>query len=539
MKLVASPSQRTAGRARSLAFRLGSHERADVLRGAALAALLSSCVGQEEPGLSPLDGGLTSAVQAITGAAAKDDRVVSVRDFGALGDGVHEDHEAIQRAVDALPDGGRVVFPAGSYRVRRSIIIRGDRIALTSSGSATVVVDPPDAERLKFAILVDRAYPWRPTEPVFGVRLQGLKFDVLNGEDGPNSQSVIHFNHCVDCRIEDVVVRWANAARLGVDKPRNYNGISTSQGTSGVIARVVVEGMPKTGIYIASGSHDVIVSRSEARGGDGPVGATGFAATGCRDVLFESCTSHDNRLNGMLIGVNGLDPATAEPAYGIKVSGGEFTRNGREGILLGTAAPGVAPEHVELRGVAARDNGGRGIVIEAGRDVSIHAAAASGNGNQGILVSNVSGAGGSPRVDDLTSRIRIVEPVLRGNGAASPASAITIRAARDVTVHGGTFEGDADEQARTIDLWPFGDYRPTNLEIVHVDVLRGFRLRPGGAAPSGHYRISGAGDPNFYDVGSGPTGLPAPVGSRFIDTETGRVYRKASAWNEPKGWLPL
>lgn len=40
---------------------------------------------------------------------------VNVRDFGAVGDGVHEDTAAIQAAINFLPDGGRLWFPAGTY----------------------------------------------------------------------------------------------------------------------------------------------------------------------------------------------------------------------------------------------------------------------------------------------------------------------------------------------------------------------------------------------------------------------------------------
>lgn len=40
---------------------------------------------------------------------------VSVRDFGAVGNGTHDDTHAIQLAIDALPDNGRLLFPAGTY----------------------------------------------------------------------------------------------------------------------------------------------------------------------------------------------------------------------------------------------------------------------------------------------------------------------------------------------------------------------------------------------------------------------------------------
>ncbi|MBR6376188.1 MAG: glycoside hydrolase family 28 protein [Oscillospiraceae bacterium] len=40
---------------------------------------------------------------------------LDVRSFGALGDGVHEDTGAIQAAINALPDNGRLYFPKGTY----------------------------------------------------------------------------------------------------------------------------------------------------------------------------------------------------------------------------------------------------------------------------------------------------------------------------------------------------------------------------------------------------------------------------------------
>ena len=43
---------------------------------------------------------------------------VDVRDFGAVGDGVHDDTTAIQTAIGCLPENGRLIFPAGTWLSR-------------------------------------------------------------------------------------------------------------------------------------------------------------------------------------------------------------------------------------------------------------------------------------------------------------------------------------------------------------------------------------------------------------------------------------
>lgn len=54
--------------------------------------------------------------QSIHFSTKQERCAVSVRAFGAVGDGKAEDTGAIQRAVQLLPEGGRLYFPAGVYR---------------------------------------------------------------------------------------------------------------------------------------------------------------------------------------------------------------------------------------------------------------------------------------------------------------------------------------------------------------------------------------------------------------------------------------
>lgn len=49
---------------------------------------------------------------------------INVMDFGAFADGVHDDTDAIQRAVTAA-HGGVVIFPPGVYRVGNGLAVQG------------------------------------------------------------------------------------------------------------------------------------------------------------------------------------------------------------------------------------------------------------------------------------------------------------------------------------------------------------------------------------------------------------------------------
>jgi hypothetical protein len=59
----------------------------------------------------------------------------TVRDFGAIGDGVADDTTAIQRCIDAAPDGGEIRFPVGRYRVSKTLRL-GKTLALIGEGAA-------------------------------------------------------------------------------------------------------------------------------------------------------------------------------------------------------------------------------------------------------------------------------------------------------------------------------------------------------------------------------------------------------------------
>jgi hypothetical protein len=86
---------------------------------------------------SALVGFLQSGISAAaTTVQAKLREVVSVKDFGAVGDGVTDDSAAIQAALDELTSGGTLYFPNGTYKLIASgLRVEYDNITIMGYGA--------------------------------------------------------------------------------------------------------------------------------------------------------------------------------------------------------------------------------------------------------------------------------------------------------------------------------------------------------------------------------------------------------------------
>jgi len=72
----------------------------------------------------PFTGGVATNVEA------KLSEYVSVKDFGAVGDGVVDDTATIQAAIDAVASGGGVYFPPGTYLINTGLTVSTNTIRL-------------------------------------------------------------------------------------------------------------------------------------------------------------------------------------------------------------------------------------------------------------------------------------------------------------------------------------------------------------------------------------------------------------------------
>lgn len=76
-------------------------------------------------------------------SASSPDGTTSVRDFGAVGDGVGDDTAAVQAAVDR---GGAILFPPGRYRLTQTVnvdLAQTGWASLLGRGAARIIMDGP------------------------------------------------------------------------------------------------------------------------------------------------------------------------------------------------------------------------------------------------------------------------------------------------------------------------------------------------------------------------------------------------------------
>ncbi len=132
------------------------------------------------------DGCETEALTSITTRA--ESCCVNVKDFGAAGDGVHEDTAAIQAAISFLPEDGRLWFPAGTY-LTRPLCLKS-RITLELDEGATILGSP---DRARYPIL-----PSVTTDPVTGRETLQAGFE---GQEQDCYQSLIHAAYAGDISI--------------------------------------------------------------------------------------------------------------------------------------------------------------------------------------------------------------------------------------------------------------------------------------------------------------------------------------------------
>ena len=133
---------------------------------------------------------LTGVIVKTAGAGSS---LFNVMDFGATGDGVTDDADAIQQAVDAAAAvGGTVVIPSGTYVVGSTISLRSRvtlqgqdaSLSMANQGSATELLAAVDVDRVTIRDLTIRSGD--SSGKVIAVRLAGHTNCVVQNVDTIN-----------------------------------------------------------------------------------------------------------------------------------------------------------------------------------------------------------------------------------------------------------------------------------------------------------------------------------------------------------------
>lgn len=317
------------------------------------------------------------------GASAS--QTLSVVDFGAKGDGQTLDTAAIQSAVDAVPPGGILRFPAGTYRIEsdKGIELKDDvRLEL---GLAVIVAANVDGARSRLLEIEGRR-----NVVITGGTLVGSR------SGSPQWGVGILASDAEDLLIENVTLR-----------DFYFDGIllTGNRGCRRVVVRgVVAENNRRTGLAVPSAAQ-VTVENSSFRGthGQSPEAGANF------------------------------EPNAGGSVREVHVRGCSFTGNAGVGLYV-HRAKGDAVSDVSVEDSVVEGNG-NGIVMSSVEGVSIVNNRVSGHhreGTSGIVVAGTSRATVSGnRLEDnfrgiLSGRatgVEIRQNTVIGMGAAAAAGA--------------------------------------------------------------------------------------------------------------------
>ncbi|WP_437333334.1 glycosyl hydrolase family 28-related protein [Sorangium sp. So ce394] len=323
--------------------------------------------------------------------------------------------KAIECAASLSTMRRTVYFPAGRYVVRTPIRPHYDRLTLTgpelsadaASGdpdTATLVAVPCNPEQFPGVVQVDTTLRGDNTTPAAINEVWIRNFQVAL-TDGPRlaANSGIQVNRCSNCLVENVIMRYEPLVEeLPSCKPSNLDGITFALGSGGAIRNVIVDGVPKGGIYLASnpavhGTPSIEVENCELKNINGPVGAIALKIIAA-NATVRNCEIHHNQLhptNGA-IGTNGghgiqiftqapLNAPVSVPED-IRIENTYFHHNAGSGVALGSATPGYVPTGIRFYRVKSAYNQHYGVNIQAGTDVEMKDVWSWGNGSYGMYL---------------------------------------------------------------------------------------------------------------------------------------------------------
>lgn len=223
--------------------------------------------------------------QSGTGAVTRDVQAklretVSVKDFGAVGNGVTNDAAAIQAAVDyaeTFAEGAEVHFPAGKYLVNSTVTVLKSGVSLIGDGApATWIVNgTTNAPAVRFGDGVTT---------YFRNRIENLIFGQASGVTPVAGNCGLKIHKCGQFQISGVqAFNFPAALRVGIE-------LETA--TQGTISTVGVQGCTSDGIYMHNQTLDIYADKVRV-----DACANGFHFRDCQGIYGANMSAYGNSVN--------------------------------------------------------------------------------------------------------------------------------------------------------------------------------------------------------------------------------------------------
>lgn len=136
------------------------------------------------------------------------DTIVSVKDFGAVGDGVTDDTAAIQAAIDAVyaAGGGKVYLPAGTYIVGSSVLLKNKTSVFGDGFNASIVKLKNNANTNVFRTATDPSVYIGTGNASIGEHYLTLSDFGIDGNKANNSSGHGIYAYWYKCVVQNVVI---------------------------------------------------------------------------------------------------------------------------------------------------------------------------------------------------------------------------------------------------------------------------------------------------------------------------------------------
>ena len=203
--------------------------------------------------------------------------IVSVKSFGAKGDGVTDDAAAIQTAMDSMSGGGTLEFPAGTYKYSDILRLTKPNVTLWGYG-ATLIPTNQTAAGIQLAADNTNIYGFTRSAPRSWPRFCGGTPDI---------------SRCYGIYI------FNSNNHVIMDNTMNHgDGILLNGVANALIARNTINKSTADAIYLTGGTHDVRVLLNTVReNGDDMVALVDYGTPGAEPAIYNILIEH-NDLSG-------------------------------------------------------------------------------------------------------------------------------------------------------------------------------------------------------------------------------------------------